>query len=201
MGRSEYIPWAPEEEARLLPFMKRHGHLPWEIIGEEYVRETGIPRKKHSLRGKVGQLQKGHRRQRPISQKAAELHFAAARRAARRWQRVSDLLPASPPPLSLKEPDPQSRRLLQQMRQLSLQTCPRYGASIANGIDHSPPRGAHRPSEYAHPWCWRSLDHIVTVLGHHADNRLSRQCRRRSAYDSHGFWKTCNFIIGASRLK
>ncbi|KAJ5240303.1 uncharacterized protein N7469_001894 [Penicillium citrinum] len=145
MGRSEYIPWAPEEEARLLPFMKRHGHLPWEIIGEEYVRETGIPRKKHSLRGKVGQLQKGHRRQRPISQKAAELHIAAARRAARQWQRVSDLLPASPPPLSLKEPGPQFRRMLQQMRQLSLQTCPRYGASIANGIDHSPPRGAHRP--------------------------------------------------------
>ena len=149
---------------RLLPFMKRRKNLPWARIREEYVRETGIPRSKHSLRGKVDQLQKGHQRQRPISQKAAELHFAAARRAARRWQRASDLLPASPPPLGLKEPDPQSRRLLQQMRQLSLQTCPRYGVSIANDLDHSPPRGAHRPGEYTHLWCWRSLDYVVTVL-------------------------------------
>lgn len=120
MSRNRYIPWAPEEEENLPAWLSRHEHLPWGEIREEYVRQFGLPRSIHSLRGKSDQLQKGQRRQRPISQRASELHHLAARRARRRGQRLLAMFPVSPPPLILKKPDPRVRRLLQQMQQLDI---------------------------------------------------------------------------------
>jgi hypothetical protein len=120
MSRGRYIPWTPEEEKRLPAWLSRHQHLPWWKISEEYVRQFGIPRTIHSLRGKLDQLQKGHERQRPISQRASEFHHLAARRARRRGQRLLAMFPVSPPPLILKKPDPRVRQLLQQMQQLDI---------------------------------------------------------------------------------
>jgi hypothetical protein len=120
MSRNRYIPWAPEEEENLPAWLSRHEHLPWGEIREEYVRQFGLPRSIHSLRGKSDQLQKGQRRQRPISQRASELHHLAARRARHREQRHLVVLPVSPPPLNLKRPDPRVRQLLRQMQQLDI---------------------------------------------------------------------------------
>ncbi|KAJ5465972.1 hypothetical protein N7530_009759 [Penicillium desertorum] len=116
--KGQYIPWTPEEEENLLTWVPHHEDLSWEEIEKEYLRQFGIPRSKHSIRGKLEQLQKGKRRERPISKRAAELHQIAARQSRRRQQRIWAILPASPPPLNLREPDPQFRRILRQMQQL-----------------------------------------------------------------------------------
>ncbi|KAF4766686.1 hypothetical protein HAV15_010625 [Penicillium sp. str.  len=116
--KGPYIPWSPEEEEILPTWVSCNEHLPWVEIREEYVRQFKIPRSVHSLRGKLDQLQKGHRRKRPISKRAAELHHIAARQARHQQQRLWVVLPASPPPLNLKKTNPQVRRLLRQMKQL-----------------------------------------------------------------------------------
>lgn len=120
MSRSQYIPWTSEEEENLPTWVSHHEHLSWEEIREEYVRQLGIPRTVHSLRGKLDQLEKGHRRQRPISRRASELHHMAARRARRQQQKPLAMFPPSPPPLNLKRPNPRARQLLQQMQQLEI---------------------------------------------------------------------------------
>lgn len=119
MIKGPYIPWSSEEEDNLPMWVSRHEHLLWEEICEEYLRQFGIPRSVHSLRGKLDQLQKGHRRQRPISKRAADLHHRA-RQTRHRQQTLWAVLPASPPPLNLKKPNPHISRRLRQMQQLEL---------------------------------------------------------------------------------
>ena len=149
MSRGQYIPWPREEEQRLPAWLSRHGHLPWSRICEEYVRQFGIPRSIHSLRGKLDQLRKGHERQRPISQRASELHHLAARRARRGGQRLLAVFPASPPPLILKKPDPRIRQLLEQMKQLVItrEYISEDTLSANDDAQTSPPQVGYRSGE------------------------------------------------------
>ncbi|KAJ6050949.1 uncharacterized protein N7446_005577 [Penicillium canescens] len=154
--KGPYIPWSPEEEENLpkwVPRYQRQG-LPWKEIEQEYVRQFKIPRSAHSIRGKLDQLQKGHRRQRPISKRAAKLHQIAARQTRQtrhRQQTIWAVLPASPPPLQLREPNPQARRILRQMRQL--ETARRHTSADSStdegGRQHLPLRVSKNPDPLA----------------------------------------------------
>ncbi|OGE47366.1 hypothetical protein PENARI_c047G00264 [Penicillium arizonense] len=94
---------------------------------------------------------KGKRRQRPISKRAAELHQIAARRTRHRQQRIWAVLPASPPPLHLRELDPQVRRILRQMQQLEIarRHTSADSSTAEDGPQHLPSRVCNNPDSLA----------------------------------------------------
>ncbi|KAJ5642322.1 hypothetical protein N7490_006322 [Penicillium lividum] len=112
--KAEYISWLPEEEDNLQEWIARHKHLPWKEICREYFRQHGKRRSINSLRSKLEQLEKGIRRKRPATQRAPQHTRPAARHNRRSFL---ETLPAVPPPLVLKSPDPHAHRILQQWRQ------------------------------------------------------------------------------------
>jgi hypothetical protein len=124
MAKNDYIPWSPAEERNLLRWLSQHQHLSWEEIAEEYFRQYGIPRTVNSLLGKLGQLERGVVRQRPVSARAPAFPRGTARQSRHQRQRNIDGFPTSPPTFISRDPDPSVRRLLQQLRQLQVSCDP-----------------------------------------------------------------------------
>lgn len=120
MAKNDYIPWSPAEEKNLLGWLSHHQHLSWEEIAEEYFRQYGIPRSVNSLRGKLGQLERGVVRQRPVSARAPAFPRGTARQTRHQRQRNIDGFATPPPTFVSREPDPPVRRLLKQLRQVEV---------------------------------------------------------------------------------